>query len=67
MQAVLSNLPACMSLFKCPMSMVNKLEKLRRDFLWQGKETKKKLHLVIESLFANQRSVEAWESNLLCS
>lgn len=46
-QAVLFNLPVYyMSLFKCLMSMVNRLKKLRRDFLWQGKESKKRFHFV---------------------
>ena len=34
-----------MSLFKCPVEVINRIEKLQHDFLWHGKE-KKKFHLV---------------------
>lgn len=46
-QAVLSNLSVYnVSLFKCPMLVLNRLEKLQRNFLWQGNEPKIKFHLV---------------------
>lgn len=35
-----------MSLFKCPGQVVKGIEKLQRDFLWQGREEKRKFHLV---------------------
>jgi len=46
-RSTLASLPTYyMSLFRIPTSVVNKLEKLRRDFLWEGMEGEKKLHLV---------------------
>lgn len=45
-KAALANLPInFMSLFKCPMEVVSRIEKLQQDFLWHGKE-KKEFHLV---------------------
>lgn len=35
-----------MSLYKCPMSIVNRIERLGRDFLCQGRDAKKNFHLV---------------------
>eukprot|EP00268_Persea_americana_P012101 TRINITY_DN15081_c1_g5_i2.p1 TRINITY_DN15081_c1_g5~~TRINITY_DN15081_c1_g5_i2.p1 ORF type:complete len:110 (-),score=15.04 TRINITY_DN15081_c1_g5_i2:571-900(-) len=35
-----------MSLFKCPISVFNRIEKLQRDFLWHGRSSRKKFHLV---------------------
>lgn len=34
------------SLFKAPISIINNLEKLRRQFLWAGREINKKINLV---------------------
>lgn len=46
-KAVLANLVVYfMSLFRCPMLVLDRLEKFERDFLWQGREPKKKFHLV---------------------
>ncbi|XP_058106864.1 uncharacterized protein LOC131250593 [Magnolia sinica] len=46
-KADLSNLPLYyMSLFRCPSSVLLSIDKLRRDFLWCGKENQKKLHLL---------------------
>ena len=46
-KSVLSNLPLYfLSLFKCPVEIINPIEKLQRDFLWQGFEVKKKSPLV---------------------
>ena len=46
-KSVLSNLPVYfISLFKCPISVINHIEKLQRDFLWQGRSGGKKFHLV---------------------
>lgn len=45
--SVLANLPVYfMSKFKCPASVVERLEKLQRDFLWHDRESKNKFHLV---------------------
>ena len=45
-QAALTNHPIYfMSIFKCSVEIINHIEKLRRDFLWHGKE-KKKFHLI---------------------
>lgn len=45
-QSALADLPIYfMSIFKCPASIIKHLEKLRRDFLWQG-PSDKKFHLV---------------------
>ena len=44
---VLSNLPLYyLSLFKCPMEIRKRIEKLQRSFLWQGAKVKKTFHLV---------------------
>lgn len=46
-QSTLGNLPMYfMSLFKCPMSMINHLKRLQQNFLWQGKHDKKNFHRV---------------------
>ena len=43
----LSNLPTYfLSLFRIPVSVVNRLEKLQRDFLWGGQNEEPKFHLV---------------------
>ena len=45
--AALANLPIYfMSLYKCPTEVNKRIGKLQRDFLWQGKENKKKFHLI---------------------
>ena len=44
---VLANLPVYfLSMFKCPVSIINLIEKLRQDFLWHGRSEQKKFHLV---------------------
>ena len=35
-----------MSLFKMPKAVVERLDRIRRNFLWEGKSNKKKLHLM---------------------
>ena len=35
-----------MSVFPMPVSVSNSIDALRRNFLWQGSEDKKKFHLV---------------------
>ena len=46
-KSTLSNLPTYfLSLFPIPMSVVNRLEKLQRDFLWGGLNEKPKFRLV---------------------
>ncbi|XXG72211.1 hypothetical protein AAC387_Pa07g1359 [Persea americana] len=43
----LSNLPVYyMSLFRMPKMVIERLDCLRRDFLWEGQGNKKRLHLV---------------------
>ena len=43
-KSALSNLPTYfMSMFKCSALIVSRIEKLQRNFLWQGKGTKKKV------------------------
>ncbi|CAL8989771.1 unnamed protein product [Prunus brigantina] len=55
-QAVLSSIPTYyMSLFKMPASVVNKLEKLMRSFLWEGVEEGKRDHLVKWERVANSK------------
>lgn len=45
--SILANLPVYfMSKFKCPASVVERLEKLQRDFLWHDRESKNEFHLV---------------------
>lgn len=44
---VLSNLPIYyMSLLRCPRSVASCIERLERNFLWQGGSSDKKFHLV---------------------
>ena len=44
---VLSNLPVYyFSIFRCPVSIIKRLERLQIDFLWHGTSSQKKLHLV---------------------
>lgn len=46
-KSTLSNLPIYyMSLFKIPVAVANKIERIQRQFLWGDSEGKKKLHLV---------------------
>lgn len=46
-KSVLANLPIYfMTLFKCPKSIINRIERLERDFLWHGNDGKNKFHLV---------------------
>ncbi|CAL2262014.1 unnamed protein product [Prunus armeniaca] len=55
-QAVLSSIPTYyMSLFKMPVSVINKLEKLMRSFLWEGVEVGKRDHLVKWERVANSK------------
>jgi hypothetical protein len=45
--SALANLPIYfMLIFKCSASIIKHIEKLQRDFLWQGKSDKKKFNLV---------------------
>ena len=46
-QSILSSLPIyCLSLFRMPVSICNRLEKIQREFLWSGGSLAKKSHLV---------------------
>ena len=46
-QSILSSLPIyCLSLFRMPVTICNKLEKIQREFLWSGGSLAKKSHLV---------------------
>lgn len=46
-KSTLSNLPTYfMSVFVIPVSMAKRLEKLERDFLWEGQIVERKYHLV---------------------
>lgn len=46
-KATLSNLPIYyMSIFKMPRLVLDKLDHLRRSFLWKGRSDKRKLHLM---------------------
>ncbi|MGV8048602.1 hypothetical protein PJP07_30840, partial [Mycobacterium kansasii] len=46
-KAAMSNLPVyLMSLLHCPKLVLDKLEKLTRDFLWQGASDNHKFHLM---------------------
>ena len=43
----LSNQPVYyFSLFKCPVSVIKRLKRLQREFLWHGNSNQKKFHLV---------------------
>ena len=45
--SALSNIPIYfLFLFKCPVSVADRIERLQWDFLWQGREQSKKYHLV---------------------
>lgn len=44
-RSALSNLPIyLLSIFRCPMKITKRIEKLQRDFLWQGNAAKKMFH-----------------------
>ena len=46
-KSVLSNLPVYyFSMFRCPTTIIKRLERLQREFLWHGASPHKKLHLV---------------------
>ena len=46
-QSTLSSLPIyCLSLFRMPVSICSRLEKIQREFLWSGSSLAKKTHLV---------------------
>ena len=46
-QSTLSSLPIyCLSLFRMPVSICSRLEKIQREFLWSGCSMAKKTHLV---------------------
>ena len=46
-QSTLSSLPIyCLSLFRMPVSICTRLEKIQREFLWSGGSLAKKTHLV---------------------
>lgn len=46
-KSTMSNIPIYyMSMFKMPVSVANKIEKIQRQFLWGDSEEKKKLHPV---------------------
>ena len=46
-KSALSSLPIYyMSMFKCPISVANWIEKLQRDFLWNGRSMENKFYLV---------------------
>ena len=46
-QSTLSSLPIyCLSLFKMPVSICSRLEKIQREFMWSGGSLVKKTHLV---------------------
>jgi hypothetical protein len=46
-KSMLSNIPTYyLSLFPVPMSVVNRIKKIQRDFLWGGMGDEKKLHLI---------------------
>ena len=46
-KAVLGNLPIYfMLILKCPVSVINRIEKLQREFLWHGRSAERKFHLV---------------------
>ena len=45
-KSVTAKLPVYfLSLLKCPSSVINRIEKLHRDFLWHGRSEGKKFHL----------------------
>ena len=46
-RSTLSNLPICLlSLIRLPKSIKCRLEKIQRDFLWEGGSLDRKIHLV---------------------
>ena len=46
-KSVLSSIPIySLSCFKCPMSVVRRIEKIQRDFLWNDSVDRRKFHLV---------------------
>lgn len=60
-QATLNNLPIYyFSLFKAPISVTNRLEKLFRTFLWKGGLTKKGYHLVNWNIVKYPKDSMGW-------
>ena len=46
-KSILLNLPVYyFSIFRCSISIIKRLEKLQREFLWHGTRSQKKLHFV---------------------
>ena len=55
-KSTLASIPVYqMSIFRMPKSVVKRLEKLQRDFLWGGGSTGRKIHLVIWKVVCTQK------------
>ncbi|RVW25924.1 hypothetical protein CK203_095970 [Vitis vinifera] len=60
-QSCLSHIPSYfLSLFKIPVSIASKIEKMQRDFLWSGAGKGRKITLSDGRLLVDQRSWEVW-------
>lgn len=60
--AVLDALPM-VSLFPIPLGVVQRLEKIRRSFLWQGNKEKSKNKVGLASGICNNTRPKLWRSN----
>lgn len=57
----LSNLPTYyLSLFPIPLGVANRIEKLKRDFLWGGIDEEFKFHLVKWSTICSPTQYGVW-------
>eukprot|EP00268_Persea_americana_P058902 TRINITY_DN7173_c0_g1_i2.p1 TRINITY_DN7173_c0_g1~~TRINITY_DN7173_c0_g1_i2.p1 ORF type:complete len:258 (-),score=28.56 TRINITY_DN7173_c0_g1_i2:2111-2884(-) len=55
-KSMMTNLPMYyLSILNCPISVINKIEKLQWDFLWQGRCEERKFHLVDWSLVCSSK------------
>ncbi|XP_058092538.1 uncharacterized protein LOC131238985 [Magnolia sinica] len=64
-KSAFSNMPLYfLSLFKCPKSILDKLEKLRRDFLWHRDCEGRKFHLLEWDEVCKRGHSSAWEVDL---
>lgn len=61
-KSVLSSIPIeFLSCFRCPKNVIQRIEKMQRDFLWNDSMEKRKFHLVNWRLCVNLLIRVVWE------
>lgn len=53
-----------MSVFHAPDNVIQRIDTLRRNFLWQGTEDKKKFHLINWKEVLKSRKAGGWGSGI---